>query len=256
MNSNAEQFQGAVTKFKKSFSKRIVDLPDALNILEHLPDIMFFMKDRQGRITACSRNFAIMMGGQCENDILGMDAFATCPKHLAEKYTEDDRMVMEGRMALTNHLELIQSPDREAGWFVTQKSPLCDRDGDVIGLLGITRSVSAARIFLRPYDEFSEIMEYIQSHLDQKIIIPDLARKLHISLNHFERKFKHVFGMSPSMYIVHARVHQAASFLAGTKNSICNIAGEVGFYDQSVLTRYFNKIMGMTPSAYRRSMLE
>ena len=86
---------GDVRAFKCSFHERLAALPSAFSILEYMTDIMFFMKDREGRITSASNSFAIQMGGQCEDDILGRDAFNLCPQKLAAQYTVDDRRVME-----------------------------------------------------------------------------------------------------------------------------------------------------------------
>ena len=48
------------------------------------------------------------------------------------------------------------------------------------------------------------------------------------------------------------RIHTAARLLAETSRPVSAIAREVGFYDQSALTRYFKRIMGVTPTAFRK----
>ncbi len=237
---------------KREFFDQLDRVPEIFRLFEHIPDIMFFMKDREGRITAASQSFAVQMGGTGEEDILGKDAFDLCPRELARGYAADDRRVMETGRPLVNWLELNQGPDGDVGWFLTEKVPVYGKGGAVIGIAGVTRNISKSRMLLKPYDEFSAVIEYIRDHLAERIEIPALARLAHRSLNHFERRFKQVFGMPPSRYIVQLRIHTAARLLAGTSRPVSAIAREVGFYDQSALTRYFKRIMGVTPTAFRK----
>jgi len=122
----------------------------------------------------------------------------------------------------------------------------------VLGIVGITRNITESKVFLQPFDQFAEIIEHIRANMNTKLLVPDLARMAHISASQFERRFSKVFGMSVAQYIVHVRVHEACRLLVGTGKTIGEIALEVGFYDQSALTRFFKRIIGMTPSAYRR----
>jgi len=70
---------------------------------------------------------------------------------------------------------------------------------------------------------------------------------------HFARAFKDSRGVAPHRYILECRVKRTQELLA-TELSLSEIAVEVGFADQSHLTRWFRELVGATPGSYRWSM--
>lgn len=65
------------------------------------------------------------------------------------------------------------------------------------------------------------------------------------------RAFRDTYGMPPHTWLTDARVRRARHLLdAGT--AIAEVAGLVGFTDQSHLTRHFTRIVGVPPGAYRK----
>ena len=59
-------------------------------------------------------------------------------------------------------------------------------------------------------------------------------------------------GLPPHRYLLMRRVAVAAELLASTERPLNEISRVVGFVDQSHLGRVFRKIVGETPSLYRR----
>jgi AraC-like DNA-binding protein len=149
-------------------------------------------------------------------------------------------------------MELNQGRDGLLNWFLTTKIPLRNREGRVVGVVGITRDIGKAQQVLAPYDEFEPAVRYVREHLGSNLSIPELARLASMSLSRFERRFKSVFGLPPSQYIVRVRVNEACRRLTSGNESIAEIATAVGFYDQSALARAFSQIMGVSPTAYRK----
>jgi PAS domain S-box-containing protein len=241
-----------VETLKRQFFREIGETTALLRLLEHVPDVMYFVKNARGAIIACSQDFAVRMGGRREEDVLGKTAFELCPRELAQQYTDDDRQVMQNGRDLVNHLELNQGPDGTLSWFVTTKLPLRGRDGTVIGLAGVCRDLLKAQALLRPYDEFAGVLQHVHDHLAERISIPALARMADMSLSRFERRFRALFGLTPSRYVVRARVNEAAGLLRAGRLPVQQIARATGFYDQSALTRAFTQAMGLSPSEYRR----
>ena len=237
---------------KCRFLHEVADPSTLLRLLEYAPDLMYFIKNARGEIVACNRDFARRMGGEAELDVLGKTAFDLCPRELAEQYTEDDQQVMQSGRDLVNHLELNQGGDGELNWFLTTKVPLRGNDGRVVGVAGIARDIAKAQQVLAPYDEFEPVIRFIREHLAESLPVPALARMAGMSLSRFERRFKRVFGMPPSQYIVRVRVNEACRRLVTSNEPIAAVATTVGFYDQSALARAFAQIMGVSPTAYRK----
>jgi AraC-like DNA-binding protein len=61
--------------------------------------------------------------------------------------------------------------------------------------------------------------------------------------------------MSAKEYIVRTRVRFAKLELKQMGKPLHQIAVDNGFYDQSVFTKFFRRIVGKTPLAYRRQHL-
>jgi AraC-like DNA-binding protein len=98
------------------------------------------------------------------------------------------------------------------------------------------------------------ICEHIESHLEDNISLEVLAADARLSLYHFARAFRHSMGISPHRYVMQQRVKKAQEMLARTDLSLANIAVAVGFADQSHFSRHFRRVMGTTPSGFRRAV--
>jgi AraC-like DNA-binding protein len=93
--------------------------------------------------------------------------------------------------------------------------------------------------------------DFIRAHYQRAIALDELATESGLSRFHLVRTFAKVFGLPPHSYQVHVQVEKARALLArGMRLSL--IAAEVGFSDQSHLTRHFRRIVGVTPAEYQR----
>ena len=97
------------------------------------------------------------------------------------------------------------------------------------------------------------VQDHITANLGQKITNEALAQVANLSPSHFARAFKDSQGVAPHRYILECRVKRTQELLA-TELSLSEIAVEVGFSDQSHLTRWFREVVGVTPGSYRWSM--
>jgi AraC-like DNA-binding protein len=93
----------------------------------------------------------------------------------------------------------------------------------------------------------------IEAQADEPLSLSDLAGAAAMSPYHFLRTFRAVVGMTPHQYVLHTRMHRAAVRLRRTSDSISAIAFIAGFGDLSTFNRRFQRIVGLSPSAYRAS---
>lgn len=100
--------------------------------------------------------------------------------------------------------------------------------------------------------KLQQIKEYINENLDCDLTLTELAALVQISPYHFLRLFKQSVGSTPHQYILHCRIEKAKYLLQHRDISIAEIARKVGFCDQSHLTQYFKRIVGVTPKQYWR----
>jgi AraC family transcriptional regulator len=79
----------------------------------------------------------------------------------------------------------------------------------------------------------------------------EIADAIGIEPERLARGFRRAYGESLGDYLRRIRVNAAARLLATTDEPISRVAGEVGFADQSHLTRWFGRYLETTPGRYR-----
>lgn len=111
-----------------------------------------------------------------------------------------------------------------------------------------------ARGGLSPW-QVRKVMCHIEAHLDRTIRNEDLASLVRLNPSHFGRAFRNSFGEPPHEYVIRRRVERAQGLMLSTDASLSDIALDCGLADQSHLTRLFRRIVGESPSAWRRARL-
>jgi len=81
-----------------------------------------------------------------------------------------------------------------------------------------------------------------------------LANESGYSRVHFVRLFRAATGSSPHHYLLTLKLERARELLQNPSMSLIDIALDCGFASHSHLSRVFHKCVGVTPSAYRRSL--
>jgi AraC family transcriptional regulator len=100
--------------------------------------------------------------------------------------------------------------------------------------------------------QLRRIKEFVDAHTSKEIGISDLANLVGLSQFHLIRAFKNSVGLSPYQYVLSARISAAKELLSNSDRSIADVARAVGFTDSSQLNRVFLKLIGVTPTAFRR----
>lgn len=100
------------------------------------------------------------------------------------------------------------------------------------------------------------IVEHIEAHLGEKLVVEELARAAGLSRSHFTRAFQSAAGESPQEYIIGRRLCRARDLLSDTDRGIAQIAVTTGFSSQAHLSSTFKKRLGVTPARYREAFSE
>ncbi len=95
--------------------------------------------------------------------------------------------------------------------------------------------------------------EYIEAHYAENISLEQLTQIAYLSPFHLVRIFHDEIGLPPHAYLTQVRINRAKTLLSQGW-PITEVAFEVGFVDQSHLTRRFKRILGMTPAQYRKNV--
>ncbi|WP_229743849.1 helix-turn-helix transcriptional regulator [Aliidongia dinghuensis] len=87
---------------------------------------------------------------------------------------------------------------------------------------------------------------------EETIPLAELARDAAMSPFHFLRTFRRVAGVTPYQFVLGERMRRAAVCLSRTDEPVSAIAYDAGFGDLSTFNRRFRRVMGASPTAYRR----
>jgi PAS domain S-box-containing protein len=113
-------------------------------VIDNLPDAIYVMDAAARKVLA---NPADLRNLSCktEAEVLGKTDFDFFPKELAERFFQDDQLVLQKGQKIINREEMAVLPNGEVFWLLTTKVPWCDADGNIIGLVGIGRNITAIK---------------------------------------------------------------------------------------------------------------
>ena len=227
-------------------------------LLDFLPDVLAWVKDRQGRYLWVNRTFVIQYsfdhhrGNESVSleSILGKTDYDLSPAFLADQYRHDDEQVLAGHR-IVNRLERLEESRGATVWIVTDKIPVVDATGAVIGTAGITRAAGPASSLEATATGFGPALAHMRAHFQQEITNQRLASISNMSLRAFERRFRAAFHLTPQRFLRKLRLRIASRALVYTNESLSEIALTCGFADQSHFSREFRRHFGRTPREYR-----
>jgi AraC-like DNA-binding protein len=97
------------------------------------------------------------------------------------------------------------------------------------------------------------VMDRLAERLTSPPTLAELAGDLGLSRYQLLRAFRAEVGMPPYAWLAQYRVARARTLLAGGGRP-ADVATLVGFADQAHLTRWFRRVVGVTPGAFRNSV--
>ncbi|MDD7795470.1 AraC family transcriptional regulator [Clostridium sp. 'White wine YQ'] len=100
-------------------------------------------------------------------------------------------------------------------------------------------------------NSLKEVLEYIDSHYNEKITLTKLATMSNLSKHHFCRLFKRFTGKTFTDYINLLRINKAVSLLKDKDLNINEVALSVGFNDSNYFSRIFKRYKNISPNKIR-----
>ncbi|MFD8519440.1 AraC family transcriptional regulator [Streptomyces capillispiralis] len=165
------------------------------------------------------------------------------PPHFREPVLDDPELAAALRRAhtdLSTHPDPLEAESR-LPWLLT----------------ALTRRHSTARAGDDTLPGAGHIARTVRDRLADELLAPPslaaLAADLGLSRYQLLRAFRTTMGVPPYAWLAQYRVTRARTLLeAGLRPA--EVAGLVGFADQAHLTRWFRRVLGVTPAAYRNSV--
>lgn len=144
------------------------------------------------------------------------------------------------RVAKTNHQGFITKPFRPE---------------QLIATVGIALD-KASKIDPKPiysYGRFTKIVQHLESHIDRDIKLAEMAQIMNMNSSYFCRAFQQEIGISPHQFVLQLRIEKAKQILKQSPQlPISDVAVNCGFTNQSMLNKHFRKVVGTTPTQYRK----
>ncbi|QDT52085.1 Signal transduction histidine-protein kinase BarA [Caulifigura coniformis] len=125
------------------------------SLVDNLP-VYVVRKDLEGRVTYANAS-ACQLYGQSYDQVIGKTDYDFFPRHLAEKYRQDDQRVIESGESFADIEE--NSDDGRFNFFEVRKTPVRDLDGSIVGVQLMFWDVTVRQNALRALAEAKEAAE-------------------------------------------------------------------------------------------------
>ncbi|MBE7042074.1 MAG: helix-turn-helix domain-containing protein [Ruminococcaceae bacterium] len=99
--------------------------------------------------------------------------------------------------------------------------------------------------------DFVTVLDYINTHIYEKITVSQIAEKCFISTSTLERYFMKYTHSRPVEYIRHKKMTEAAELLRQGM-SVSRTVEQLGYCDESYFIELFKKHFGTTPLQYKK----
>jgi len=114
--------------------------------------------------------------------------------------------------------------------------------------------ISTRKDEVRKHLQIEYAMQYLIEKLEDSLTLDELAHHARISKQHLNVLFKSATGFAPMDYYQHMKMRRACQLLDLTDLSVKETCHALGFKDPYYFSRQFKKIIGLSPSAYRKKL--
>lgn len=223
-------------------------------LFDCLPDLVFFIKNARGEYVVVNQTLVERCNRREKEGLVGRRADEMFPPPYGQSFRAQDEQVLRSGVGIFDQLELHFYPSGGRGWCLTNKLPLRNREGRVVGLVGISRDLQSGNERAEDYSRVAKAVQHIQAHFDEPLRVKELAAGIGLSEYQFEQRIRRIFQITPGQLIQKTRMEAAVRQLRDPELPIAIIALDCGYADQSAFTRQFRQTIGLSPSEYRRSL--
>lgn len=235
---------------QRRFLERIGSFEPFKLLFDLLPNVGFYIKDLQGRIMVINRYNCANCNIPNELAAIGKTSHDLFRPFFANEYFSTDEGVMKTERPLLN--KVLPSLNCLLKPMITNKVPVYDRDGKIMGVAMAYYSVDSSSDSPTWSQRLANVIDHIHHHYAEQVKSEALAKIARVSETHLKRIFNRLYGMAPIEYLILTRVNAARDLLETTDRTVSDIAQAVGFYDHSHFIRHFKRLRGCTPNQYRK----
>lgn len=115
-------------------------------------------------------------------------------------------------------------------------------------------SVQGKAFFSSKEEYIKNAIDYIQSNYSRKMSVEEVANYIGLNRSYFGVIFKEITEFSPQDFIIYYRMDKAKKLLSDISMNIGDVSHSVGYDDPLTFSKQFKKTVGVSPSAYRKSL--
>ncbi|OPA80848.1 hypothetical protein BVG16_00400 [Paenibacillus selenitireducens] len=116
----------------------------------------------------------------------------------------------------------------------------------------LIRHLKEENVSFTDHPEVNRVIQYMLEHYKENIKVADLARLVAINVDYLSTVFRKKTGLTPVNYLQTIRIEQAKRLLLHSKLNVEEIAFQTGFADDAYFIKVFKRMVGQTPSSFRR----
>ncbi|MEP7288720.1 MAG: ATP-binding protein [Chloroflexota bacterium] len=147
---------------------------DLLSILMHnIPDAIYY-KDIQGHFLRINAAEARLLGINDTDGAIGKTDFDFFSSSHSEQAWEDEQTILRTHMPLVDRLEHFITPDQQEIWVSAAKVPIFDKDGGIMGIVGVSRNITERRTADEALRNSEERLRSLITSMDDLIFSFDL----------------------------------------------------------------------------------
>jgi len=140
LEQRIKELEEEAIKRKRAEEEASYELDLMQTLLSNIPEYIYF-KDRERKFVRVSNQFCDLFKCNME-DIIGKKDEDLFPEEVAKETVKDDRHVIETGIPIINKVEGGESISGKEHWVLTTKLPWRDKEGNIIGLFGISKEIT------------------------------------------------------------------------------------------------------------------
>lgn len=226
---------------------------------------LFMMLEKGAMFVVIGKEPYILRPGQLAFLPDGVFRAYTPTVHDYTLYTYTMRITTEGQnlfrflnLTAGNYVVTVPSAPDLAAHFRRASTRLAKPDStlylkNVSDAIEIATAYVSARILEGHVEKpFENVVRYMEENLGGDFTLDDFARLANVHPTHFIRKFKAHYSVAPMHYYAELRLQKALELLGQDGMSISAVGRAVGFSDKYYFIKFFQRLCGLSPDAYRK----
>lgn len=186
LHKNERTWQAAMAELRASEQKLAEFSRDVEAFLDFTTDFVYF-KDEHSRIRFCSQAMAKITGHADWREMIGKHDREIFPPETARIYQEEEAPVFNQGVPLLNKVNHYYDEHGRVGYVQTNKWPLFDALGKVVGIFGISRDITAQEKAQQAEKESHAMLMTVLDSLDAAVYVADFKSYELLFVNKFIR---------------------------------------------------------------------